>query len=227
MQFPYGLDLAALAAARQAAGVAFVLINLPAGRLDQGELGLACLPDRRDAFARAVTLAADTATAIGCPRVNCLSGKLPPGESRARCWEVLVENVRWAAERLAERGIQLLVEPLNRVDNPGVMLGTTVEGDALLDAVRHANLALQYDVYHARAAGEDWLAGLTQRIGRIGHVQFSDYPGRGAPGTGDMDLPLFFETIDRLPYPGWTGAEYRPGGVTLDSLGWRAAIRTT
>ncbi|MGH3314397.1 MAG: TIM barrel protein, partial [Streptomyces sp.] len=56
---------------------------------------------------------------------------------------------------------------------------------------------------------------------RTGHVQIADCPGRGAPGTGDLD---FAELLDRLSdagYEGWIGLEYKPGDVpSADSFGW-------
>jgi hydroxypyruvate isomerase len=197
---------------------------MPPGRLAAGDLGLACVPGRSSEFADTVERAVEYGLAVGCPRVNCLAGNLPLGESRARCWDVLVENIHFAADRLARSGIQLLVEVLNRFDFPRFILALAADGDALIDAVDHRNLLLQYDVYHRRAAGDDWLNGLEKRIGRIGHIQFSDYPGRHEPGTGELDMARLFRTIAVLPYDGWTGCEYWPTGTTTNSFGWRALI---
>lgn len=220
MQFPYALPLPELAAACAAAAVEVVLINAPPGELEAGELGLACLPGRQRQFAESLELAIRTAQALRCRRVHCLVGKLPAGVSRAEGWEILAGNLRYAAGRLEDAGMQLLAEPLNAVDQPRFILTRIDEGDRLLEAVGHRNLALQYDVYHRRAAGEDWLGGLAPRIGRIGHIQFSDYPGRHQPGSGELDWAALFGLIQRLPYDGWTGAEYTPTAATGDSFGW-------
>ena len=134
-----------------------------------------------------------------------------------------MENLRLAADMLAQRGVQLLVEPLNRADNPRFILSGYPHADDLLTAVGKDNLALQYDSYHARAGGEDVLEGLTKRLARIGHIQVSDYPGRGAPGTGEIDFPRFFRAIRNLPYAGWTGAEYFLHNPRLDEFAWMAA----
>lgn len=224
IQFPYEVPAQDLAAALGDAGVACVLINIPAGNLEAGELGLAGLPGREREFAAAVDLAIHYATLLDCPRVNCLAGHTPAGAARDPCWQTLVSNVRTAAQHLAEGGLQLLVEPLNPADFPRFLLSRCEEFDALRGAVDHPNLALQYDIYHRRAAGEDWLEGLTKRLPHIGHVQFSDYPGRGAPGSGTLDFTAFFALMKRLPYRGWTGCEYRPGGATTDSLAWRERL---
>jgi hydroxypyruvate isomerase len=223
MQFPYEHKPAELAAAVSRAGVEVVLINMPAGDFAGGERGIACLPDRVDEFHRAMRQAADYAEALGCPRVNCLAGNVPEGAAREACWDVLVENLRHAADSLAMRNIRLLVEPLNGVDNPRFIIGNTAAAADLLTVAGNPNLALQYDVYHARAAGEDVLAGLARHIGIIGHIQISDYPGRGEPGTGTLDFAGLFRALEHLPYDGWVGCEYfaaEPG-----DFGWMKALQ--
>jgi hydroxypyruvate isomerase len=222
MQFPYELPAAMLRDAAREAEVAFVLINIPAGDFAQGERGIACLPGRENEFLRGVRLAGDYANTLGCPRVNCLAGNLPEGETPEQCWDVLVENLRLAADMLAVRGVQLLVEPLNRADNPRFILNGYPDAEALLTAVGKDNLALQYDTYHARAGGEDVLEGLTKRLARTGHIQFSDYPGRGAPGTGELDFSRLFRAIRNLPYEGWTGAEYLCPSPGPGDFAWMA-----
>jgi len=225
MQFPYSVSKHELAAASDSAGVEFVLINLSPGEPAAGELGLACLPGREPEFAASVEAAIEYARTLRCSRVNCLVGNRPAGESRARCWEVLVGNLWFAADRLAVAGIQLLVEPLNPVDFPNFLLTSISDADALIAAAGHPNLMLQYDVYHRRAAAEDWLGGLIARLDRIGHIQFADYPGRHEPGTGELDFPQLFALLDAGPYQGWIGCEYRPLGATADSFAWYDQMR--
>lgn len=217
MQFPYEVEADALAAACAKAGVPMVLINLPAGDRTRGELGLACLPDRAAEFAAGVEQAITYAKALGVDRVNCLAGRLPAGLPDDA---VLIANIRHAAERLAAEDILLLVEPLNRRDHPDFALAGLAEADALITAVDHPNLALQFDAHHLHAAGDDWQAAFVARAGTIGHLQFSDFPGRHEPGTGELAIDRLFELVAASPYRGWTGAEYRPSGATLDSLGW-------
>lgn len=220
VQFPYAVESSLFARAARDAGVAVVLMNIPPGRLEVGEMGLACLPGRQAEFARSVEDAMAYAEDIGCPKLNCLAGNVQLGADPASCWQMLVENLQWAAERCAGRGLELLAEVMNPVDLPAFRLTASSEGDALLAAVGHPNLRLQYDVYHRRAAGEDWLGGLVSRIASIGHIQFSDYPGRHEPGSGEIDIDKLFTTVAALPYNGWTGSEYWPSGATLDSLDW-------
>lgn len=224
VQFPYGERARNFAGAVRAAGVRCVLLNMPAGDRAGGELGLACMPGSQDAFLAALSETEAYARELGAPQVNCLAGNIPAGMTQEMCWPVLVENVRLAAARLAALDVRLLVEVLNGVDFPRFALQTSAQGDAVLAAVAHSNLALQYDIYHRRAAGEEWLAGLSERLHRIGHVQFSDYPGRHEPGTGELDIAQLFRTLEEARYDGWVGCEYIPLRSTADSFAWRQAL---
>ena len=67
---------------------------------------------------------------------------------------------------------------------------------------------------------------ITQLAGRIGHVQFADCPGRGAPGSGEVDFAGALQALQTSGYQGWLGAEYKPGELGSEaSLGWLADWR--
>ena len=61
---------------------------------------------------------------------------------------------------------------------------------------------------------------------RIAHVQIADNPGRGEPGTGEINYGFLIPPIDRLGYDGWIGCEYRPAATTEAGLGWMNAYQT-
>jgi hydroxypyruvate isomerase len=206
IQFPYDHPAPLLARAANAAGVQVVLINMPAGDFP-AEIGFACLPDRQPDFEAAIDKTILYAETLQCPQVNCLAGR--PAGTQAAAWSRLKTNLAHAADRLGQHGIRLLVEPLNRIDFPGYLIDGLPAADAILRDTAHANLALQYDIYHLRANDEDWLGGLAPRIAQIGHIQFADYPGRGPPGTGTIDFRAFFSKLTELRYTGWIGCEYR------------------
>ena len=45
-------------------------------------------------------------------------------------------------------------------------------------------------------------------------------PSRLPPHKGELNFPVIFDAIDDMGWKGWVGAEYGPGGPTLDSLSW-------
>jgi hydroxypyruvate isomerase len=59
----------------------------------------------------------------------------------------------------------------------------------------------------------------------IAHMQVADTPGRNEPGTGEVNWPFVFKTIDALSFRGWIGCEYRPAGETLAGLSWFAPYK--
>lgn len=226
-QFPYDWSADDMAARLERLCLKAVLHNLPAGDWASGERGIACHPDRRQAFQDGVRLALDYARRLRVPRLNCLAGVPPPGVTHEEAYATLVENVRWAACELQCHGLTLLLEPINTRDVPGFFLSRTDQAIRLMDEVAVPNLQLQYDLYHAqRMEGE--LAGTLQRLlPRIGHIQLADNPGRHEPGTGEIRYAFLLDWLDRLGYDGWVGCEYRPADEgpmgTENGLSWMLA----
>lgn len=224
VQFPYATPLDDLIRAKQRAGVEVALINIPSGDASRGDRGLGALPDRVEEFRAGVALCRRYAEGLGAPRVNLLAGIPGQGVTPAQARATLIDNMRFAATELAKAGIATGIEPVNTQDVPGFFLTGSAQAIALLDEAAHPALSLQYDFYHMQIMEGDLIATVTRLKDRIGHIQFSDVPGRREPGTGEINFANVFATLDRIGYAGYAAAEYRPSGATLDSLGWfRAA----
>lgn len=222
--FPYAYDKKELTATLRANGLQQVLHNLPAGNWDGGERGIGCHPDRVGEFREGVGMAIDYATALGCPKLNCLLGKLPAGVSPDQARKTAVENLRFAAKELQSAGIMLLIEPINHFDIPGFFLTRTDQAMSIIDEVGSTNLLLQYDIYHAQRMEGELGATIAKNMARIGHIQLADNPGRGEPGTGEINYAWLFKHIDTAGYAGWIGCEYKPKSDTVNGLGWRTAL---
>lgn len=220
LQFPYAYPAEELAEALQAAGLALHLINLPAGDWAAGDRGIAADPERVEEFQAGVGQALEYARALGVCHLNCLAGLELAKYGRATQWETLRDNLRYAAAELAGIGATVLVEPLNRYDVPGFLLGTSAEALRLLDEVGAVNTALQYDVYHMQRSEGELAGTLRAQLHRIGHIQIADTPGRHQPGTGEINFGFLLRELDRLGYAGRVSLEYRPLGGTEASLAW-------
>jgi hydroxypyruvate isomerase len=222
--FPYSYPLAELQEGLEQNGLIQVLHNLPPGDFAKGERGIACLPDRKGEFQDSVGLALQYARGLRCPQVNCLAG-IAAGVPRDVAFTTFVDNLKFAAQSLAQAGVRLLIEPINTTDMPGFFLCHSAQALAVLDAVDSPNLALQYDVYHMQVMEGDPARSIAQCISRIGHFQVADHPGRHEPGTGGIDYRSIFALIDRLDYQGWIGCEYHPISDTERGIGWLDAYR--
>jgi len=219
IQFPYEAELADLIKAREAAGVEMCLINVPAGDREAGEAGLMGLPGREADFRTAVDTCLTYAKGLGVTRINSLAGK-PPPEAFAEARETVVENLKYAADRFAEIGATVLVEPVNPTDVPGFLFNELEPALAAVRTVDRDNVKVLFDFYHM-AQTEASLAEAVHRAGSlIGHVQFADVPGRHQPGTGTVDFKSGLTALKEIGYAGYVSAEYWPAGSTEASLDW-------
>ncbi|OWY28648.1 hydroxypyruvate isomerase [Herbaspirillum robiniae] len=218
--FPYAFDPEQIADQLRANKLQLVLHNLPAGNWDGGERGIACHPDRVAEFRAGVDDAIRYARALEVPQLNCLVGILPQGVSREAAREVLVGNLKYAAGKLKESGIRLLIEPINSFDIPGFFLNTTRQAVELILATGSDNLFVQYDIYHMQRMEGELANTIKANLSLIRHVQLADNPGRFEPGTGEINYRYLFRFLDEIGYDGWIGCEYKPRTGTKEGLGW-------
>ncbi len=222
--FPYAYDKDEIAARLDRHGLVQVLHNLPPGDWEAGERGIACHPERVGEFQDGVERAIEYATALGCKQLNCLAGITPTGVDAHKVHETLVTNLRFAAGKLGEAGIRLLIEPINTYDMPGFHLNRSAQAVALIEEVGSDNLWLQHDLYHMQRMEGELASTLARHLPRIAHMQIADNPGRHEPGSGEINYAWLFGFIDRLGYEGWIGCEYRPAAGTRAGLGWLKAL---
>ena len=152
--------------------------------------------------------------------MNCLAGIAPEDVSQAELEDLFVDNLNYAAKRLEEAGIRLLIEAINTRDIPGFFLNTSRQALDIIDRVGSKNLYFQYDIYHMQIMEGDLARTIEANLGRIAHIQLADNPGRHEPGTGEINYPFLYEHLDRIGYNGWVGAEYKPKAGTEAGLGW-------
>jgi hydroxypyruvate isomerase len=216
-QFPYQWNAEELARRARQAGVQVVLHNLPAGDFAKGERGIACLPGREREFQDSLEKAIAYAKAVDCPRLNCLAGLAPADRAH---FDVLVANVRYAARRLGEAGLQLVLEAINTRSVPGFFLSRSAQAIDVLNAAGEPNAFLQYDFFHMQVMEGDLAKTVERLLPRIGHIQLADVPDRHEPGSGEINFDFLLRHLDAIGYSGWVGCEYNPRGDTLEGLKW-------
>ena len=214
LRFPYEHPAAEIRGALDRNGLELALYNAPPGDWQAGERGLASMMGREAEFRDSIALALDYAAVLQPGRIHVMAGIAQGPEARA----VYLENLAHAAAAAGAQG--LTIEPINSRDMPGYHLNNSTDAVAVLDAVRAANLGLQFDLYHAQITEGDLTRRLERLMPRIVHVQVAGVPERHEPDTGEVDFAHVFGVLDRLGYEGFVGCEYRPAGRTEDGLGW-------
>ena len=219
-QFPYAFDQRDVAAAVRECKLPVILHNTAPGDPDKGERGLGIFRDRQPEFRDQVTQAIDYARAVGCRKLHVMAGIWPVGAPEEDLTRVFVENLRYAGKETAKVGIDILIEPLNRVSVPNYFLVKSKQAIRILDEAKVPNLYLQYDLFHMQIMEGNLAPTIERHLKRIGHIQIADTPGRREPGTGEINFPFILGHIDRVGYDGWIGAEYNSATDTKATLAW-------
>lgn len=197
-----------------------VLFNMPPGNWAGGERGITCIPGREEEFRAGVDKALSYAALMGTPRLHAMAGIEPAGVERAACRATLIENLKYAAEKLAGPGITLLLEAINTRDIPGFFVSMQAESFAICDEVNAPNLKMQMDCYHMQIMEGDLARKLRQYAPHCGHIQVAGVPERHEPDTGEVRYEYILRLLDEIGYEGWVGCEYHPANRTVDGLKW-------
>ena len=216
--FPYEHPPEAIAERLARSGLTQALFNLPPGDFAGGERGLAALPERFDEVKAGVETALRYAEATGVKRLHLMAGLADPADPNAQ--GAYRRAVVHAAGRLAERGLDLVLEPINARNMPGYFLNDFGAAAALIRELNLPNLKLQFDLYHCQILHGDVTMRLRALMPMVGHVQTASVPDRHEPGTGEMDDAFLFAELDRLGYDGYVGCEYIPAAGTVEGLAW-------
>lgn len=218
--FPYAFEVKQLAEKLQENNLQLVLHNLPAGNWEAGERGIACHPDRVEEFRQGVDLAIAYARSLHVRQLNCLIGIPPAGVSAELAQATVIDNLRYAANKLQAEDIALLIEPINTFDIPGFFLSGTQQALELIRATNSSNIFVQYDIYHMQRMEGELINTIKANQPMIRHIQLADNPGRHEPGSGEINYRTIFAALDDMGYQGWLGCEYKPGNGTVAGLGW-------
>lgn len=208
------------------AGLSTVLLNFDAGDMARGDRGMPSDPDRVSQFRENVPTALAMAEALGCRKVNALAGNRIDGVNEKEQRALLADSVAFAADAAAKFGMQVLIEPLNALDNPRYLLPSTASALELIADVDLPNVQLQLDLYHAAMGGEDILDAIAVAGPRLGHVQIADVPGRHEPGSGRLPIRAILDALVANGYTDAIGLEYVPQDFSttafdyLLELGW-------
>jgi hydroxypyruvate isomerase len=223
--FPYEHAPEAVGDRLRRQGLTQALFNMPPGRWEAGERGLAALPGRAEDLKAGVETALRYAEATGARRLHLMAGLADRRDAEAAAR--YRDAVAYAAGRLATAGLDLLIEPINARDMPGYFLDDFTAAEALIAGLGLPNLKLQFDIYHRQIIHGDVTSALRRLMPIVGHVQIASVPSRHEPDGEELHYPFLFDELDRLAYAGFVGCEYRPRGSTSEGLGWFAPFASS
>ncbi len=155
---------------------------------------------------------------LECPQIILTSGRRMDGLSREAQHSNCIENLKPAADLAAKNNIQIVIEPIDLLENRFAYLNSVAEGFQIAQAVGSPNVKVLYDFYHEQRASGDLIDKLEKNIDWIGLVHIADQPGRHEPGTGEIDYLNIYRKLAELNYDKFIAMEYHPTVDPLESL---------
>ena len=176
-------------------------------------------PEDREGFLMELRLCIEAASAIGCSRLEVLTGNTLPGVPRATQMATCVETLRAALPLLEASGMVAVVELLNStVDHPDYFLNTVEDGVDMIRRVNDPHVKLLFDIYHVQVMQGNVIQRIRDSFAEVGQYHFADVPHRHEPGTGEINFRNVFRAIYDLGYQGFITAEYHPTDLTFRDL---------
>lgn len=150
----------------------------------------------------------DFGARLGAPAIiGSMQGKVEEGVDRKRALEWLAEGLAALGRRAADRGVKLLVEPLNRYETD--VLNRLADAAELAKSAGAGSVSILADLFHMNIE-EPSIAGAIREAGPlVGHLHFAD-SHRGPVGTGHTDLAPVVRALREIGYRGYASAEAFP-----------------
>lgn len=220
LHWPYDTPAQDVRAALDETGLPVLALNTRRGDVAAGEYGVFALVGREDEALAAISQSIAYAGVIGAGAIHVMAGNANGAEAR----ETFVRNLKVACEMARGHDLTILIEPLNGFDAPNYFLRDTAQAEQIIHELNAPNLRLMFDCYHVGRTEGQVGAQLEKLIPIIGHIQFASVPNRGAPDQGEVDYKVIFKQIDALGWDRPLGAEYKPLGLTGESLNWMTTL---
>ena len=126
-------------------------------------------------------------------------------ETLAKEW--MIEAFRICAQKAAEAGVKLAVEPLNRYETP--LINTVSQGLEFIAMVGAGNLGLLLDTFHMNIEEPSIEESIRSCEDRIFHFHVAD-SNRWYPGAGHLDFQSILEVLFTTGYSGFVSGEFMP-----------------
>ncbi|MFQ6398543.1 hydroxypyruvate isomerase family protein [Nocardia sp. KC 131] len=217
---PTDREVDAFVTAVRDAEVQLIGLNFFAGDLAGPDCGALSVPALSARFQENIAVAVGIGGQLGVPALNALYGNRIVGVDPKQQDGLAFENLSLAAKAADDIDAKVLIEAVS--GTKPYPLRTADDAVAVVDRMRaagHANTAFLLDMFHLVSNGDDIDLAITAHHDKIGHVQIADAPGRGEPGTGNIDFEHHLDVLEHYGYRGCVALEYKPSTAdTVSSL---------
>lgn len=146
-------------------------------------------------------------------RTGCKQALLVPGRyDESNPWDYqtanVIENLRACMDICRPAGLQLVLEPLNPLDHPGLFLSKIPQAYAICRAVADPCCKIIDDLYHQQVTEGNLLTNIEMAWEEIAALHLGDNPGRNEPTTGEINYRNIFRWLHGRRFAGVLGMEH-------------------
>jgi sugar phosphate isomerase/epimerase len=150
----------------------------------------------------------DFGARFGAPVIiGSMQGRLGAGVRRQQGLEWLTEGLNRVAEKAADYGVPVILEPLNRYETD--VINNLSDGAELVGSLDCKNVLLLADLFHMNIEEASMADSIRAAGGHIGYVHFVDSNRRPA-GMGHIDLLEVAAALKEIGFSGYASAEALP-----------------
>jgi len=176
------------------------------------------VPGDSELFMTQLTAQINSAKDLECPVIILLSGKRVEGLDPAAQRQTSIDNLKRAADLAAKNSVEIVIEPIDPLENPTIFLRTVTDGFDIVRAVGSPQVKVLYDFYHEQRAFGNLIEKLEKNADLVGLVHIADVPGRHDPGTGEIDYTNIYRKLAELKYDKFIAMEFYPTSDPAASL---------
>lgn len=169
-------------------------------------------PATGDAYIAELKKLIVAAKQVRCTRLILMSGEVLPAVGDEGQRAASVATLRRVAEVLESEGMEALLEPIDRLENPTYWMDGVEEAATITRAVGSPRIKVLYDFYHEQRTRGNVIAKLEKVIDQVTLVHIADVPKRSNPGTGEMNYTNIYRKLKELDYKGMIAMEFYPEG---------------
>ena len=208
-----GKDLASIKERCSAHGLAVSALS------GDGKEWALCDGDHRKGYIDYARASFEAAAKVGCTTVVIHSNALDDGpvvdDYHGRDERLLYMDMHRTLVELApyaeKAKITCVLEPLNRhVDHSGYLLHTIKDAAMVVRSVASERIKVLFDMYHMQIEQGNLISTYDRYRDAIGYIHIADSPGRGEPGTGEINYQNVFSHLRDAGHSGYIGFELAP-----------------
>jgi hydroxypyruvate isomerase len=171
-------------------------------------------PDTIDALLADLGVSFVMAKKLGCTQIILTTGKRVAKST----YDVCVENLKKIAVIAEKADIEVVIEPIDLLENSTSFLTSVTEGFQMARAVGSPKIKVLYDVYHEQRQAGNLLEKFEKNMDLVSLVHIADVPGRHEPGTGEINYAAIYKLLGKMKYSGFVCMEFYPTGDAVGQL---------